>query len=454
MKKILLALVCIVAMTASAQHYGIKYLRYDEDFSYLKDSTQRSPYERLKYIPLHNDNTAWLTLGGELRYQYQLFENEEWGEVPEDRDGFILIRNLFHADLRTKSGFRLFTQLKSNGIKSREVPPKRIDVNDFDVHQLFVEYRFPTTKGEWGARIGRQEIRLGSQRLVTVREGPNNRLSFDGARAFFRAANATWDAFYLHPAFDQPGILDDRFNDNNKLYGLYGVLKEPKWLNHLDLYYIGTYNRTAVFNADADTESRHSFGARVWNNGEVWMYDVEGVVQAGRFGDQDIFAYTLSIHTSYTAVNLKGRPTFGLKTEVISGDDDPADCKLHTFNPLYPRGAYFGLAALIGPANLLDVHPYLNLDLTKDLTFALDYDWFWRYSIHDNIYGPNVRPLYTAASSKRFIGGQLGAEVAYEVSQFLNLTLEGTWFDTGAYVADVSPGEDIWFTAFTLQFKY
>ncbi|HLN96035.1 MAG TPA: alginate export family protein, partial [Flavobacterium sp.] len=182
MKKILLALVCIAAMTASAQQYGIKYLRYDEDFSYLKDSTHRSPYERLKYIPLHTENTAWLTLGGELRYQYQLFENEEWGEAPEDRDGFILVRNLFHADLRTKSGFRFFTQLKSNSIKSREVPPKSIDVNDFDVHQAFAEFRFPTAKGEWGARVGRQEIRLGSQRLVTAREGPNNRLAFDGAR--------------------------------------------------------------------------------------------------------------------------------------------------------------------------------------------------------------------------------------------------------------------------------
>jgi hypothetical protein len=59
---------------------------------------------------------------------------------------------------------------------------------------------------------------------------------------------------------------------------------------------------------------------------------------------------------------------------VIGGDALFGDKKLQTFNPLFPRGGYFGLASLICPANLFDIHPSLTLELKNNLYIDMDYD--------------------------------------------------------------------------------
>jgi len=45
---------------------------------------------------------------------------------------------------------------------------------------------FISTKGKSVLlRVGRQELMYGSQRLIAVREAPNNRIAFDGLKFIF-----------------------------------------------------------------------------------------------------------------------------------------------------------------------------------------------------------------------------------------------------------------------------
>ena len=89
---------------------------------------------------------------------------------------------------------------------------------------------------------------------------------------------------------------------------------------------------------------------------------------------KNISGWTASLNASYKFNEIKLKPELGLKTEIISGDRKVGDDKLQTFNPLFPRGAYFGLAALIGPANLVDVHPSVSLNLSNKINLDIDYD--------------------------------------------------------------------------------
>ncbi len=77
--------------------------------------------------------------------------------------------------------------------------------------------------------------------------------------------------------------------------------------------------------------------------------------------------------------------SLGLKANVTSGHDNPNDSDLQTFNPLFPRGAYFGEPALIGPANQIDIHPQLELALRRNVNLTLERDCFWHASTHDGI---------------------------------------------------------------------
>jgi hypothetical protein len=51
-----------------------------EDWSFLRDPSLRvDPYDRLKFIPLNDSETAYLTLGLENRTEFQYLDNNNWG---------------------------------------------------------------------------------------------------------------------------------------------------------------------------------------------------------------------------------------------------------------------------------------------------------------------------------------------------------------------------------------
>jgi len=139
---------------------------------------------------------------------------------------------------------------------------------------------------------------------------------------------------------------------------------------NVDFYYFGIENDNAVYNQGAGHELRHSIGTRIWGKQAGWDYNVELVYQFGTFGDADISAWTAASEAGYTFANAPLRPRFFLKADIASGDQDPNNPNLNTFNALFPKGAYFSETGLIGPANIIDVHPGIELQLTKRLSFV------------------------------------------------------------------------------------
>ncbi len=456
MKKITALLILMFFnLTVGQEKPVFKSLRYDDDFTYLKNDSVRSWYEQLKFTPLNQDQESYLSVGGDLRYQYFNVKNEDWGDTPADKDGYILTRYLAHLDFHISKNFRFFFQLQSSISSSRE-NPSPVDENTLDVHQVFIDGTiFKTSNSQLLFRAGRQEMLYGSQRLVAVREFPNNRMAFDGAKLMFSKNNIKSDVFYTHPIANKMKIFDDSFNEDAKLWGSYTTLKNIGFLNNIDLYYLGLWKRNATFDAISGKELRHSVGTRVWKNKGNWQYDFEAVYQFGELEYSDISAWTVSSNTTYQFQNVKYDPKLGLKTELISGDKNAGDGKLETFNPLYPRGAYFGLAGLIGPSNLFDIHPSVELEFTSELDFGIDYDLFWRLSNSDGIYAPNMQLIYSGEnSSEKFIGKQLAANLSYQPNPYLHLKIEGTWFDSGAFLKDSGTGKDVFFAAITTQLKF
>jgi hypothetical protein len=436
---------------AVSRSQTFKLLRYNDDLSPLQqDSLRKSSYEKFKMKQW--GKTSYASFGGEVRYLPQNFVNEDWGDSPAREYTAFYTRLLFHSDLRLNRAFRFFSQLNSTFANGRVTPIRSIDENRLAVHQFFTDINFSTSLT---LRAGRQELLYGSQRLISVREGPNNRLTFDAVKLMYHQRNTLLDLFYSAPVRQQLNIFDDESNRNERLWGVYLVRNNVAVLQNIDLYYLGLERTNAAFNAGVGREVRHSFGTRWWHKASQWDYDFEAVYQIGSFANSNIQAWTTSIHTNYRVANGKRPLTAGIKTEIISGDLHRSDEVLNTFNPLYPRGAYFGLAALIGPANLIDIHPGIKWQMHPSVTLAADLDLFWRHTLSDGIYGPNVALIYTGeAATERFIGEQLGINAEYAPNKHLTIVPEFTWFNAGPYLKEVSTGKDVFFSAITIQFKY
>jgi len=434
---------------------GFKPLRYAEDYSFLENDSTKNWYRKLKYNRLSKSSGLFISVGGEIRYQYFRYKDEQWGDVPEDKDGYILTRYLAHADLHIGKHIRTFVQLQSSLANSR-VSPDPVEENQLDIHQAFMDIDFALHNvNKFTIRIGRQEFLYGSQRLVAVRDGPNNRQAFDAARLMYAGKKIKSDLFYSHYVKNKSGIFDDGINKHTKLWGSYTTINRIPFFKNIDLYYLGIWKASATFDDGEGEEQRHSIGTRLWHSKNGFRYDAEALYQFGEFADKSINAWTISLNTGYKFNSVKLKPELGLKTELISGDKYYDDNKLQTFNPLFPKGNYFGLAALIGPANLIDLHPSLSSEILKNLVVNLDYDVFWRASQNDGMYAPNVSLIYSGKNiSAKYIGQQFSTDIVYTPNHFLYFRAEFTWFNTGAYLKMAGEGKDILFTGFTTQLKF
>jgi len=200
--------------------------RYEEDWSLLSDPAKRDDsWDPIKFIPLNEDRNVFLSLGGEMRETYERFHNTNFGLSPDDPDGYLLQRYLFHVDFHAGQRFRFFGELNSSLEDGRTGGPRPLDEDKLDVHQGFVDFVVlkPRENSSLTLRIGRQEMAFGSGRMVDLREGPNVPLSFDGLRLSWKSPAWHFDAFATRPVQNEPGIFDDPPQHDFAFWGLYAT---------------------------------------------------------------------------------------------------------------------------------------------------------------------------------------------------------------------------------------
>jgi hypothetical protein len=120
--------------------------------------------------------------------RFESFSNSTFGfrgagGVPSEN--YILHRLLLGGDFHVGPYVRTFVQIGDELEAGRLPGPQPTDINRGDLAQGFVELNLPAgERSTMNARVGRQEMTFGSGRLVDIREGPNIRQSFDGARVW------------------------------------------------------------------------------------------------------------------------------------------------------------------------------------------------------------------------------------------------------------------------------
>jgi hypothetical protein len=286
----------------------------------LRDPAQRTDlWDPLKYLALRAAEAWYVSLGGEARLRYEYFNHALWGQGPQDSDGYVLQRSMLHADVHLGPRVRVFTQLKSGLEEGRTGGPRPTDKDELDLHQAFVDIA-AGTEPTFTLRAGRQELAFGSSRLVSVRESPNVRQSFDGLRALLRAGAWRVDGFVTLPVNTKPGVFDDDPDTQRLFWGVYAVHPLPLLPEgHIDLYYLGLNREEARFDQGSAHEVRHTLGLRLWGHPGPWDYNVEVVYQLGTFGQGQIHAWTAASDTGYTLRTVPWQPRLGLKADIISG---------------------------------------------------------------------------------------------------------------------------------------
>jgi alginate export protein len=436
-----------------------------QDWSFLRDASLHvDPYDSLKFIPLNDSETNFLTFGLENRTEFQYLGNNAWGAGPQDLTGYVFERLMLDSDLHLGNHVRVFITLAFDEVGAKKAGPRPgIDKDIAAGHEGFLEFgsNLHDPHPGWDVILGRQEVVLGTGRLIDDDEGVNVRSAFDGVRVGYDKPKGRIDLFAVKPVETNPGAWDDIPDPRITLWGLYAsnLRWNPRFMS--DAYFLDYDAKSSTYGDQTGREQRRTIGGRLFNRlaGEPPRagvdYNVEGGFQWGSFGNRSIRAWGGGAYIGWTLPGPVWRARFGLEADAISGDDGHPNT-LGTFNSLFPRGAYFGTKfALMGPANLLDLQPQFVFHPLQNVTGTFEWIWFWRESTKDSLYTFGNVPLRPAnLSNARYVGSQPNLEIRWAINDHFLADVNLAGFFAGTFLQQSPPSRAIMFFNLGLTYRF
>lgn len=429
----------------------------DEDWSFLKDRSLRNDFwDSLKYIPLGKDG-RYLTLSGEIRFRPEGFRIRGRGDQPSTIDNYFLQRYLFGADLHFSERFRLFAEIQSGLINGKLRSPRPTDKDTLDIHQGFFEWKQPL-KGNriLGLKAGRQELNIGSSRLISASPGLNVKRSFDGAVLYYRDSAWRLNAAFAKLVSIKQGEFDNPPAHEQTFWGISASRKSPRFEHgELAFYYLNFDRLGAQYNQGAGRDQRNTLGVKWSGAGARADLNYDAVLQWGSFQGAAVRAWAFSTESGYRFISVPWKPRLSVRADIASGDEDPQDPRLQSFNPLFPGNSYSGAIGLLGPTNLTDLTPAVTFIVNKSLVLGVEAPSYWRTSTGDGVYGIDQSVLLKASVGQgKYVGTNPGFLVVWQATRHLMFQGVITRFLSGKFLDQTPFAPGIGFYSASAQYRF
>ncbi len=386
-------------------------------------------------------------VSADLRERYQSFNNFNFdSSVNNDRWEFDS-RLYVNAKGDFGHGLTVFLQPQAVLIKNNTVGNGTQDFSQADLLQAYLQYN----TGDFGLRIGRQQLVYGDQRLLGHLGWKDVARTFDGVKAMYKANGLSIDTFAVHPAdivAMTPSTASPQGKslvtwEDRRLIGAYATYTvAPK--NGIDAYFINwQHNQQAAVGKGRNI---NTFGTRLFGKGNGFDATAEMVFQTGTFSNnrsQKASAY--AVKAGYTFDFWKTR--LGVEYDYSPGDDkrDPNTQKNFVF-PFHTNHAHYGEMDFFSWANMKDIRlslktsPLTGFSLIGNVHFlSLDKaqgDWL-------NVVGAGVLFAGAPGFTQTKAGTEIDVKMVYKVAAIKGLKLVGLYgiFDAGAAVAERNGGK-------------
>lgn len=422
---------------------NFRALRYTDDPKpYADPAGNADVYGKLKYYRM--GNTEWgpifLSLGGEIRERSETYSHQSFGFKAPPTDSYVLERLQLDANLHFTDHFRFFAQFSDNDRFGNRGVSSTTDTDRGDITQVFADIRIPTSLGDAPTlRAGREELLFGFQRLIAVREGPNDRRDFDGFRFSDNWGGVSVDLIDVRPVNDPGSTMSDYTNYAQRLVGGYLTAPIPG-VTDLDVYLLDYTNTSAKYRGLTGVEHRDTLGARLFGKSHGFDWNFEAASQTGTFGNLQISAYMLAGIAGYTFENVPLTPRLGFSANYASGDNAHNATTIGTFDAMYPRLPYFAETSQLVPANVKDIRAVLSFAPAKNVEVVLGWDNLWRVSATDGLYGSGmVEYANSSTVSGMKVGTETTIDTRWQVDSHLSFGAIAAYFAAGPAITQTRP---------------
>lgn len=395
-----------------------------------------------------------LRFGGHARTMLESYRNRDFGFAPVPDDTWVHHRIQAFASYEYQDHLKLMAELSWGEMQGMDGPLAPPDEDRIDLFQLYAQARVHLTPhSELLLRAGRQILYYGSGRLLSHREGANQRLVHDAVRLSWRRKGWSIDALVASPVrvgtqeFDNASRLQQTL-----LWGLYANGPSPFGEGHgIDLYYLGLRRDSSPL-APRQQEIRHTFGTRLYGKEGPWSYNHEFILQTGDVADRKILAGAVSLGAGHTFTKTPFEPTLGLRGDLISGGQ--GEGRVHTFDPLFQANNYFNEGGFISPSNLYNLNPRISFQLGKNVTLDLGVNFLWRFDTGDGVYTPPFNAVAGAApNGQRYLGTAYNAAIAWDPHPAFDLSLGYTHHEAGPSLTAVG-GRSVDYLQLTARLEF
>ncbi|MGH7143931.1 MAG: alginate export family protein [Planctomycetota bacterium] len=281
-----------------------------------------------------------------------------------------------------------------------------------DVRQAWVEFvdLFHTQHFRFDTKIGRQTFATGAHRLISNEDWSQTGNLFDGITGLMDAIDGSWNArlfyFRLERKDGSVATVDQKLR---QFFGVHITLDQKaadKTGGRIDLFqpYLYILKRDGQDGVEPRGIFLITYGFLTGGDPSPnFNWQFEGALQGGKFYTSYVQAFMASFVGSWTLHGRNGySPIVSLLLDWASGDNNPNDKAVHTFNPLFgEQHDTLGEMDAVGRANersiaLRALFPLPGMDNVnagqtfKRSVFVATLSQFWVDNTHDNWYGSGV----------------------------------------------------------------
>lgn len=355
------------------------------------------------------------------------------------------------------------------GSRARQIGVNGAEGDDvFDVLKAYVQ--IGNLKKGFSSVLGRQFLSYGDQRLLGPLEWANQARTFDAFKFRYTASKWSFDLFTASPVnfannkWNKSDFIDQGDHRNAFMSGAYLSTLFVPFNTTTDFYVF--HNRddgTANFGAPTGSTSFVTLGT-LWKGDPKKLhgfdYDTEMDFQTGKVGGRSLTAYAGHWGAGYNWLKHAWKPRFGLQYNYASGDGDPNDGKIGTFQNLYPTNHLF--YGYMDTTAWMNVHnPQVNFSFmpTPKMKVMLDYHLYWNANNADSWYRANgatkVRPLSTAANNaSSFRGQEFDITMSYKLNPHVGILTGYSYFIAGDYLKQTGAASNAQFGYVQVQIDF
>jgi Alginate export len=363
--------------------------------------------------PLHNsDIPSWMTLDMELRGRTE--EQTSLGYVSGKDRLYELTRvwgGMTVVPTNWVTFYAQFMDLHALGLPLQDTAANMRDT--FDLRQGYLDFHYKPVQ----LVVGRQELRIGDERVVGISDWTNTSRTWDGA--YMRIGNVNQlNIFTTSVVTVHPTSLDTH-GAGLTFHGVHAKL--TTWVPHTDIepfVLVRALPRVTSQQGAIGSETEVTFGS-YYQTKLPFGFDSSGTgdLQRGSYSNDSIHAGAAIIRGGYGTKRLPWQPHLEVEYDYATGNSHTNADRIGTYDQQYPSNHNaFGLVDLFGFQNIKQDRLNLQLTPRSNLLVLFQGGSLHASTTHDSIYsgaGASLVAAPTGGFKSDDIGSEFDASAKY-----------------------------------------